>query len=70
METKVTDDMNTCLTQEFTKDEIEAALKQMAPLKSPSPNGFGACFFQSHWHIVEDYVQTCAQDFEWRGFEF
>ena len=31
----VTVDMNSCLTREFSKDEVEIALKQMAPLKNP-----------------------------------
>lgn len=54
VEAKVTDDMNNTLGQEFTREEIQAALKQIAPLKSLGPNGFGACFFQSHWNIVGD----------------
>lgn len=35
----VSTDMNQQLTREFTVDDVEIALKQMAPLKSPGPDG-------------------------------
>lgn len=35
-------EMNEDLQKKFTRDEVEAALKQMAPLKSPSTNGYNA----------------------------
>lgn len=31
---------------------MEEALKQMALLKAPIPNGFGASFYQNHWHVI------------------
>lgn len=40
--------MNIKLLKQFTKEEVEHALYQMAPLKSLGPNGFGAVFFQKH----------------------
>ena len=43
--TKVTEDMNVELLKEFTTDEVENALKQMAPLKSPSPDGMPPLFY-------------------------
>lgn len=33
-------------------------MKRMDPLKSPRPDGFGACFYQKHWLTVGDDV--CA----------
>ena len=49
---KVFDEMNQYLIKQFTRDEIEAALKQMHPTKSPGPNGMPAIFFQNYWDIV------------------
>ena len=37
----VTTDMNTQLTHEFNAVEVEMALKQMSPLKSPGPDEIG-----------------------------
>ncbi|XP_042964646.1 uncharacterized protein LOC122298864 [Carya illinoinensis] len=52
MEKKVTAEMNEVLERDFKREEVEEALKMMGSLKSPGPDGFGACFFQSFWHIV------------------
>ena len=32
--------------------EVQAALKQMAPLKTPSPNGMPPLFYQNYWNLV------------------
>lgn len=48
--------MNNRLTKTFTQAEVEAALKQMAPLKLPRPNGYGASFYQTHWHQLGEEV--------------
>lgn len=40
--------MNNSLTKSFTKEEVEVALKQKAPLKSLGPNGFNSSFYQSY----------------------
>lgn len=45
---KVTATINNLLTKAYTKEEVNAALKQMGPFKSPSLDGFGACFYQNH----------------------
>ncbi|XP_065622526.1 uncharacterized protein LOC136064552 [Quercus suber] len=36
--TRVTEEMNQLLIQEFTREEVKAALKQMHPTKTPGPN--------------------------------
>lgn len=46
LEAYVTDEMNSKLLKEFTAGEVELALNQMHPLKSPGPDGFAACFYQ------------------------
>ncbi|KAF5454462.1 hypothetical protein F2P56_024124 [Juglans regia] len=35
-------------------EEVEEALRMMGALKALGPDGFGACFFQSFWHVVGD----------------
>ena len=45
---KVTKDMNQRLIQEFTREEVEAALNQMHPTKAPGPDGMSAIFFQNY----------------------
>ena len=42
--TMVTEEMNSELLKEFTVEEVENALKQMAPLKSPGPDGMPPLF--------------------------
>ena len=49
---KVTEEMNEALTALFTAEEVEKALKQMEPLKSPGPDGMPPVFFQSYWSLV------------------
>ena len=60
---RVTQEMNFKLLQEFTRDEIQSALHQMGPLKSPSPNGLPACFYQENWDIVGEEVCDAALNF-------
>ena len=50
--TMVTNDMNKQLLEEFIVEEVEDTLKQMAPLKSPRPNGMSPLFYQSYWSLV------------------
>ncbi|XP_042954504.1 uncharacterized protein LOC122290887 [Carya illinoinensis] len=52
VESRVTCDMNAELLKEFHMTEVEEALKQMGPLKSPGPDGFGAYFYQAYWNII------------------
>lgn len=45
---KITEAMNCKLDAAYTKKEMEITLKQMAPLKAPEPDGFGAGFYHKH----------------------
>ena len=42
----IDDEMNGMLSQEFSEQEVVAALKQMAPLKAPGPDGMPPLFYQ------------------------
>ena len=45
-------EMNNDLLAEFKADEVETALKQMVPLKSPEPDGMPPIFYQHYWSLV------------------
>lgn len=54
IEPRVTKAMNSLLCLDFSRQEVEEALNQMGPHKSPGPDSFGAGFFQHHWATVGD----------------
>ena len=55
----VTDDMNDMLLSDFNIEEVEKAVQQMAPLKSPGPDGMPPLFYQSYWSLIgSDVAQT------------
>ena len=58
----VTEDMNTNLTRDFTKQDVDHALKEMAPLKAPGPDGMPPLFFQSFWPLIGDDVSKAVLD--------
>ncbi|KAL0451733.1 UNVERIFIED_CONTAM: Retrovirus-related Pol polyprotein from type-1 retrotransposable element R2 [Sesamum latifolium] len=49
-------DMMQELSKPYTVEEISHALSQMAPLKSPEPDGMPLYFFQKYWHVVQEDV--------------
>ena len=50
--------MNRSLSEEFIKDEVKMVLNQMAPLKSPGPDGMPPLFFQYYWDLVGKDITT------------
>ena len=48
--------MNHVLTSRFEEWEVLKALKQMAPMKAPGPNGMPPLFFQHFWPMIEGDV--------------
>ena len=45
----VTKDMNAKLVEMYTAEEVAVAIKEMAPLKAPDPDGMPPLFFQTYW---------------------
>ena len=59
----VTKDMNRSLSEKFTEDEVKVVLNQMAPLKSPGPDGMPPLFFQHYWDLVGKDITTYVLSF-------
>lgn len=51
------------LDRPCTVEEVELALKQMSPFKSPGPDGFSAGFYQDHWKILSHDLSKTVMDF-------
>lgn len=45
----VTESMNADLMKPYTREEVDAAIKQMAPLKVVGPDGMPSLFYQAFW---------------------
>ena len=45
----VTEDMRAALARPFNVEEVECAIKDMAPLKAPGPDGMPPLFYQTYW---------------------
>ncbi|KAK7855155.1 hypothetical protein CFP56_029352, partial [Quercus suber] len=52
----ITEEAAELLGRDFQADEVGAALKQMAPLTAPGPDGMSPVFYKSFWHIVGEDV--------------
>lgn len=60
---RVGDMDNNLLTTAVTDVEIEIALFQMHPMKSPRPDGFNARFFHHHWQKAGGVVIGMVKSF-------
>jgi hypothetical protein len=56
----VTAEMNSQLIHPYTESEVSVALKQMAPLKAPGPDGMPPAFYQSYWQLIGKDVVTAV----------
>ncbi|GAU51605.1 hypothetical protein TSUD_414370 [Trifolium subterraneum] len=65
---RVTDDDNFVLTAPITKVEIQQALFQMHPDKSPGPDGFNPTFYQRFWEQCNDDIFSAASTWLERGY--
>ncbi|GAU19381.1 hypothetical protein TSUD_76250 [Trifolium subterraneum] len=65
---RVTDDDNLVLTAPITKVEIQQALFQMHPDKSPGPDGFNPAFYQRFWEQCSDDIFSAASTWLERGY--
>ena len=63
MEPRVTEEMNRSLLKEFIDVEVEDALSQMHPLKSPETDGFATCFYQKLWGTVRTDICRAVSEF-------
>ncbi|XP_059445337.1 uncharacterized protein LOC132177129 [Corylus avellana] len=63
LEARVTPEMNGWLLRRFVAEEVDVALAQMGPLKSPGPDGFAACFYQKSWDILRSKVCGAVLEF-------
>lgn len=63
VEKQISRNMNDKLLQPCTKEDIWLAVKSMAPLKAPGPDGFSTLFFQRYWHIIGDEVASFCMEF-------
>ena len=51
--------MRTNLDKPFSSEEVGQAIREMAPLKAPRPNGMPPLFFQTYWtNVVMDVTQV------------
>ena len=44
--------MNSKLTAPYKAEEVELAIKEMAPLKATGPDGMPSLFYQTYWTKV------------------
>ncbi|GAU48220.1 hypothetical protein TSUD_371200 [Trifolium subterraneum] len=65
---RVTDDDNFVLTAPITKAEIQQALFQMHPDKSPGPDEFNPAFYQRFWEQCSDDIFSAAATWLERGY--
>jgi len=56
--TVITKEMNFSLCCEFKEEEVLSAMKQMALLKAPGPDGMLSLFYQHFWSTMDKDVIT------------
>ena len=56
----VSEDMNNSLSQDYTAEEVEIAIKQMAPQTAPGPDGMPPLFYQTFWQLVGEDITAAV----------
>lgn len=51
------------LTVPFTREEIDAVVKEMPSDRAPGPDGFNGCILKACWHIVKEDFYKFIMDF-------
>lgn len=51
------------MNKPFSEEEIKRTVFDMAPFKSPGPDGIHACFYQRTWEVVGSTAIRFAQKF-------
>ena len=49
----VTEEMRVDLAKPYIAEEVNYAIKEMAPLKAPEPDGMPLLFYQTYWTDVD-----------------
>ncbi|WOL10732.1 hypothetical protein Cni_G19491 [Canna indica] len=60
---KFSSEMNQRLNDQITKEEMKEALFEMHPTKALGSDGFPAVFFQKHWHLLGDEINSTLTQF-------
>ena len=58
----VIEPINLTLLKDFSREEVESALKQMEPITAPGLDGMPLIFYQSFWSSVSDDVCSAVLD--------
>ena len=56
IEKVINPDLNNQLAHDFTAWEVQKAIKEMAPLKAPGPDGMPPLFYQHYWDTIGNDV--------------
>ena len=59
----ISSDLNNQLEREFTVWEVQKAIKEMAPLKAPSPDEMPPLFYQHYWDTIGNDVTQSVLHF-------
>jgi exonuclease III len=58
----ITQEHNEALTRPITQEEVDQAVKEMPPGKSPSPDGFTTDFFHYCWPMIREEVWQVVEE--------
>ncbi|CAN1269326.1 LINE-1 retrotransposable element ORF2 protein [Linum perenne] len=59
----ITEGLRTQLDRQVSEHEIKTAVFQLGPTKSPGPDGYPGCFFQTHWELIKGNMVAEIQSF-------